>query len=115
MYIYIYTHTHYSNKLWVLLSMFRYPNNDDAITPQAKLALDLSKLPTPCRSMAQQAQCFAGDDAKGATDMKHPPFVYHFQWENPWISIAMFVYWKSRVQYVYGDFFNLCLDGAKCI
>lgn len=35
------------------------------VTEEAKLALDLSKLPTPCRSMAQQARCFVGDDAKG--------------------------------------------------
>eukprot|EP00435_Cladocopium_sp_Y103_P055675 s620_g18.t1 len=32
---------------------------------EAKLPLDLSKLPTPCRSMAQQARCFVGDDNKG--------------------------------------------------
>lgn len=35
------------------------------VAEEAKLPLDLSKLPTPCRSMAQQARCFVGDDAKG--------------------------------------------------
>ena len=46
--------------------------------PQAKLPLDLSKLPTPCRSMAQQARCFVGDDAKGA--------VGSFSNGKPWVS-----------------------------
>ena len=67
-YIYIYIeYTYYSNKLWVSLKIFRYQTND-ATMPQAKLPLDLSKLPTPCRSMAQQARCFVGDDAKGAVN-----------------------------------------------
>ena len=67
-YVYIYIeYTYYSNKLWVSLKIFRYQTND-ATMPQAKLPLDLSKLPTPCRSMAQQARCFVGDDAKGAVN-----------------------------------------------